>query len=281
MTIKRIATAFSKARASSRAALIPYISAGNPLPESTVPLMHGLVKAGADIIELGIPFSDPMADGPIIQKAAEHAIAQGVGLSSVLSMVNDFRQTDTQTPIVLMGYANPIERMGQAEFVERAAAAGVDGVLVVDYPPEEVVGFGEMLAAHDLAPIFLLAPTSTQARIEAVSHVAKGYVYYVSLRGVTGAGHLDTADVATQLARIREFVSIPVGVGFGIGDALTAAKVAEVADAVVIGSKLIDIMNKASQTCEKGKQTQAAIDAGCAWLSDIRLALEQSARQLA
>lgn len=281
MTIERIANAFSKARASSRAALIPYIAAGNPLPESTVPLMHGLVKAGADIIELGIPFSDPMADGPIIQKAGEHAIAQGVGLSSVLTMVQDFRQTDTETPIVLMGYANPIERMGQAEFVQRAAAAGVDGVLVVDYPPEEVIGFGEMLAAHDLAPIFLLAPTSTQARIEAVSHIAKGYVYYVSLRGVTGAGHLDTADVATQLARIREFVSIPVGVGFGIGDAATAAKVAEVADAVVIGSKLIDIMNKAFQPCEKDKQTQAAIDAGCAWLSDIRLALEQSARQLA
>jgi tryptophan synthase alpha chain len=281
VTIERIATAFSKARASSRAALIPYIAAGNPLPESTVPLMHGLVKAGADIIELGIPFSDPMADGPIIQKAAEHAIAQGVGLSSVLSMVNEFRQTDTETPIVLMGYANPIERMGQAEFVQRAAAAGVDGVLVVDYPPEEVVDFGEMLAEHDLAPIFLLAPTSTQARIEAVSHIAKGYVYYVSLRGVTGAGNLDTADVAIQLARIREFVSIPVGVGFGIGDAVTAAKVAEVADAVVIGSKLIDIMNKAYQPCEKDKQTQAAIDAGCAWLSDIRLALEQSARQLA
>ena len=281
MTIERIATAFSKARASSRAALIPYIAAGNPLPESTVPLMHGLVKAGADIIELGIPFSDPMADGPIIQKAAEHAIAQGVGLSRVLSMVQEFRQTDTETPIVLMGYANPIERMGQAEFVQRAAAAGVDGVLVVDYPPEEVVDFGEMLAEHDLAPIFLLAPTSTQARIEAVSHIAKGYVYYVSLRGVTGAGNLDTADVATQLARIREFVSIPVGVGFGIGDAVTAAKVAEVADAVVIGSKLIDVMNKASQPCEKDKQTQAAIDSGCAWLSDIRLALEQSARQLA
>jgi tryptophan synthase alpha chain len=281
VTIERIATAFSKARASSRAALIPYIAAGNPLPESTVPLMHGLVKAGADIIELGIPFSDPMADGPIIQKAAEHAIAQGVGLSRVLSMVQEFRQTDTETPIVLMGYANPIERMGQAEFVQRAAAAGVDGVLVVDYPPEEVVDFGEMLAEHDLAPIFLLAPTSTQARIEAVSHIAKGYVYYVSLRGVTGAGNLDTADVATQLARIREFVSIPVGVGFGIGDAVTAAKVAEVADAVVIGSKLIDVMNKASQPCEKDKQTQAAIDSGCAWLSDIRLALEQSARQLA
>lgn len=279
MTTERISTAFSKARAASRAALIPYIAAGNPLPESTVPLMHGLVKAGADVIELGIPFSDPMADGPIIQKAAEHAIAQGVGLSRVLSMVKEFRQNDNETPIVLMGYANPIERMGQADFVQRAADAGVDGVLVVDYPPEEVVGFGEMLAAHDLAPIFLLAPTSTQARIEAVSLIAKGYVYYVSLRGVTGAGHLDTEDVARQLARIREHVSIPVGVGFGIGDAATATKVAEVADAVVIGSKLIDVMNKAYQPCEKNQQTQAAIDAGCAWLHDIRLALEQAARQ--
>lgn len=281
MTTARISTAFSKAQAASRAALIPYIAAANPLPESTVPLMHGLVKAGADVIELGIPFSDPMADGPIIQKAAEHAIAQGVGLSSVLAMVETFRQTDTETPIVLMGYANPIERMGQAQFVQRAADAGVDGVLVVDYPPEEVVAFGEMLAAHDMAPIFLLAPTSTEARIEAVSRIAKGYVYYVSLRGVTGAGHLDTADVTKQVARIREYVSIPVGVGFGIADAETAVKVAEVADAVVIGSKLIDVMNKAFQPCEKAQQTEAAIDAGCVWLSEIRLALEQSARQLA
>lgn len=279
MTIERISTALNKAQAASRAALIPYIAAGNPLPESTVPLMHGLVKAGADVIELGIPFSDPMADGPIIQKAAEHAISQGIGLSHVLAMVSEFRQTDSRTPIVLMGYANPIERLGQKTFVERAAQAGVDGVLVVDYPPEEVVDFGRMLAQYDLAPIFLLAPTSTDARIKAVSEIAKGYVYYVSLRGVTGAGHLDTKDVAQQLARIRAYVTIPVGVGFGIADAATAVKVAEVADAVVIGSKLIDIMNKAYQPLDSAQQTEAAITAGCEWLQEIRTALEQSAKQ--
>lgn len=279
MTIERISAALSKAQAASRSALIPYIAAGNPLPESTVPLMHGLVKAGADVIELGIPFSDPMADGPIIQKAAEHAIAQGIGLSHVLAMVSEFRETDAETPIVLMGYANPIERLGQRTFVERAAQAGVDGVLVVDYPPEEVVDFGNMLAEYDLAPIFLLAPTSTDARIKAVSEIAKGYVYYVSLRGVTGAGHLDTNDVAQQLDRIRAHVSIPVGVGFGIGDAATAVKVAEVADAVVIGSKLIDVMNKAYQPMESAQQTEAAITAGCEWLKEIRSALDQAAKQ--
>lgn len=279
MTIERISAALSKAQAASRSALIPYIAAGNPLPESTVPLMHGLVKAGADVIELGIPFSDPMADGPIIQKAAEHAIAQGVGLSHVLAMVSEFRETDAETPIVLMGYANPIERLGQRLFVERAAQAGVDGVLVVDYPPEEVVDFGKMLADYDLAPIFLLAPTSTDARIKAVSEIAKGYVYYVSLRGVTGAGHLNTNDVAQQLDRIRAHVSIPVGVGFGIGDAATAVKVAEVADAVVIGSKLIDVMNKAYQPMESAQQTEAAITAGCEWLKEIRSALDQVAKQ--
>jgi len=279
VTIERISAALSKAQAASRSALIPYIAAGNPLPESTVPLMHGLVKAGADVIELGIPFSDPMADGPIIQKAAEHAIAQGIGLSHVLAMVSEFRETDAETPIVLMGYANPIERLGQRTFVERAAQAGVDGVLVVDYPPEEVVDFGKMLAAYDLAPIFLLAPTSTDARIKAVSEIAMGYVYYVSLRGVTGAGHLDTNDVAQQLDRIRAHVSIPVGVGFGIGDAATAVKVAEVADAVVIGSKLIDVMNKAYQPMESAQQTEAAITAGCEWLKEIRSALDQAAKQ--
>lgn len=279
MTIERISAALSKAQAASRSALIPYIAAGNPLPESTVPLMHGLVKAGADVIELGIPFSDPMADGPIIQKAAEHAIAQGVGLSHVLAMVSEFRETDAETPIVLMGYANPIERLGQRLFVERAAQAGVDGVLVVDYPPEEVVDFGKMLADYDLAPIFLLAPTSTDARIKAVSEIAKGYVYYVSLRGVTGAGHLNTNEVAQQLDRIRAHVSIPVGVGFGIGDAATAVKVAEVADAVVIGSKLIDVMNKAYQPMESAQQTEAAITAGCEWLKEIRSALDQVAKQ--
>jgi tryptophan synthase alpha chain len=279
LSLDRIAQSFARAQEASRAALIPYIAAANPRADSTVPLMHALVKAGADIIELGIPFSDPMADGPIIQRAAEHAIAQGVGLSHVLQMVHDFRQTDSVTPIVLMGYANPIERVGQAAFVQRAASVGVDGVLVVDYPPEEVNEFAQLLAQHDMAPIFLLAPTSTEQRMAAVGKIARGYVYYVSLRGVTGAGHLDTDDVARQLQRIRQHVCIPVGVGFGIADAQSAAKVAEVADAVVIGSKLIDVMNKASSGLSAEKQTQAAVQAGHAWLKDIRHALDRVVKQ--
>jgi tryptophan synthase alpha chain len=279
VTTERISRAFEKAKAASRAALIPYIAAGNPLADSTVPLMHALVDAGADVIELGIPFSDPMADGPIIQRAAEHAISQGVGLAAVLKMVEQFRTQDKETPIVLMGYANPIERMGQREFVERAASAGVDGVLVVDYPPEEMSSFGGLLADHKMAPIFLLAPTTTDARIAAVGAIAKGYVYYVSLRGVTGAGHLDTEDVARQVQKIRQFVSIPVGVGFGIGDAATAAKVAQVADAVVIGSKLIDVMTKAAQSVPHEQKTSTAANAGHAWLKEIRTALDQVVRQ--
>lgn len=279
MSIAKITSAFEQASSQRRAALIPYIAAGNPLPESTVPLMHQLVAAGADVIELGVPFSDPMADGPIIQRAAEHAIAQGVGLKDVLKVVAEFRQTDEQTPIVLMGYANPIERMGQEAFVQRAADAGVDGVLVVDYPPEEASQFVELLAKHDMAPIFLLAPTSTDERVAAVGKLAKGYVYYVSLRGVTGAGHLDTDEVASQLAKIRQHVTIPVGVGFGIGDAQTASRVAEVADAVVIGSKLIDVMNKASQSLPLEQQTDAAVKAGHDWLAGIRHALDQVNKQ--
>jgi tryptophan synthase alpha chain len=279
LSLDRIAQSFARAQEASRAALIPYIAAANPRVDSTVPLMHALVKAGADIIELGIPFSDPMADGPIIQRAAEHAIAQGVGLSHVLQMVDEFRQTDAVTPIVLMGYANPIERVGQAAFAQRAASVGVDGVLVVDYPPEEAHEFAQLLAQHDMAPIFLLAPTSTEQRMAAVGQIARGYVYYVSLRGVTGAGHLDTDDVARQLQRIRQHVSIPVGVGFGIADAQSAAKVAEVADAVVIGSKLIDVMNKASSGLSADKQTQAAVQAGHAWLKDIRHALDRVVKQ--
>ena len=275
MSIDKISTAFANTAAQGRAALIPYIAAGNPLPDSTVPLMHALVKAGADVIELGVPFSDPMADGPIIQRAAEHAIAQGIGLKDVLEMVREFRQGDEQTPIVLMGYANPIERMGQAEFVSRAAKAGVDGVLVVDYPPEEAGDFAALLVAHDMAPIFLVAPTSTDQRIAAVGQLAKGYVYYVSLRGVTGAAHINTDEVAEQLTRIRKHVSIPVGVGFGISDADSASRVAQVADAVVIGSKLIDQMTKAWQTVPKAQQTEAAVSAGHDWLHGIRVALDQ------
>jgi len=281
VSISKITKAFERSASEQRAALIPYIAASNPLPASTVPLMHQLVAAGADVIELGVPFSDPMADGPIIQRAAEHAIAQGVGLKDVLKMVAEFRESDQDTPIVLMGYANPIERMGQEAFAKQAAAAGVDGVLVVDYPPEEAAPFVELLDRYDMAPIFLLAPTSTNERVAAVGRLAKGYVYYVSLRGVTGAGHLDTDDVAIQLAKIRQHVTIPVGVGFGIGDADTASRVAEVADAVVIGSKLIDVMNKAWQPLQVEQQTQAAISAGHDWLKHIREALEKVTKQAA
>jgi tryptophan synthase alpha chain len=226
----RIAAAFARAAQEQRAALIPYIAAGNPLPATTVPLMHALVKAGADVIELGIPFSDPMADGPVIQRAAEHAISQGVGLKHVLAMVTEFRKQDAVTPIVLMGYANPIENIGQQAFAEQAELAGVDGVLTVDYPPEEIDDFVSLLGKHHIAPIFLLAPTSTEARIEAVGKIARGYVYYVSLNGVTGAGHLDTTDVASRLKGIRKHVSLPVGVGFGISDAQSAQRISLVAE---------------------------------------------------
>jgi tryptophan synthase alpha chain len=270
----RIAAAFDRAAQQQRAALIPYIAAGNPLPETTVPLMHALVKAGADVIELGIPFSDPMADGPVIQRAAEHAIAQGIGLRHVLGMVAEFRQHDQVTPIVLMGYANPIENLGQQAFAEQAEKAGVDGLLTVDYPPEEIDDFVGLLNKHHIAPIFLLAPTSTQARIQAVGKIARGYVYYVSLNGVTGAGHLDTADVAMRLKGIRQHVALPVGVGFGISDAKSAQSISLVADAVVIGSKLIDTMTKASAGLPKEQQSQAAIDAGAGWLAGIRQAID-------
>lgn len=270
----RIAAAFERAAQHQRAALIPYIAAGNPLPESTVPLMHALVKAGADVIELGIPFSDPMADGPVIQRAAEHAIAQGIGLRHVLAMVAEFRKQDEITPIVLMGYANPIENIGQQSFAEQAEAAGVDGLLTVDYPPEEIHDFVGLLNKHNIAPIFLLAPTSTQERIRAVGQIARGYVYYVSLNGVTGAGHLDTADVAKRLKGIREHVALPVGVGFGISDAKSAQSISLVADAVVIGSKLIDTMAKASAGLPRAEQSQAAIEAGANWLAGIRQAMD-------
>jgi tryptophan synthase alpha chain len=275
VTTQRINDALANATQAQRAALIPYISAGNPRADSTVTLMHALVRAGADVIELGVPFSDPMADGPVIQRAAEHAIAQGIGLRNVLSAVCEFRRDDLNTPVVLMGYANPIERLGQGKFVEQAAQAGVDGVLVVDYPPEESVEFAQLLEAHQMAPIFLLAPTSTEARMAAVAKMARGYVYYVSLRGVTGAGHLDTEEVASQLQKIRQHIHIPVGVGFGIADAQSASRVAEVADAVVIGSKLIDVMTKAWQSVEPDQQTQVAVQAGHDWLRGIRDALDQ------
>ena len=235
--MSRIAAAFE--RRGKRAALIPFVTAGDPHPKDTVAVMHALAQGGADVIELGVPFSDPMADGPVIQRSSERALKHHVSLKDVLAMVREFRRTDDATPVVLMGYANPIERMGLATFVKDATAAGVDGVLIVDYPPEESGPWLEALEGSPLDPIFLLSPTSTDKRIELVSKIARGYIYYVSLKGVTGAANIDTSDVEAMLARIRKHTKVPVGVGFGIRDAATAGRVARVADAVVIGSRIV------------------------------------------
>ncbi|MDB5847543.1 MAG: tryptophan synthase subunit alpha [Rhodoferax sp.] len=244
--MSRIAATFAQLKADARKALIPYVTAGFPFADVTPELMHGMVAAGADVIELGIPFSDPMADGPVIQKAGDKALAFGIGMVQVLDMVRGFRQQDSKTPVVLMGYANPVERydqrFGADAFIRDAAEAGVDGVLIVDYPPEECVDFAAKLRARDMDLIFLLAPTSTDARMRQVAEVASGYVYYVSLKGVTGAGTLDTAAVEAMLPRIRAHVQVPVGVGFGIRDAATAQAIGRVADAVVIGSKIIQLI---------------------------------------
>ena len=256
-------------RETRRTALIPYVTTGDPSLASTLPIMQALVRAGADVIELGVPFSDPMADGPVIQRASERALAQHVSLSNVIDVVAQFRKGDATTPVVLMGYANPIEAMGVKAFADRAKAAGVDGVLVVDYPPEEATEFAKVMDAHGIAPIFLLAPTTPEARIEDVARFARGYVYYVSLKGVTGAGHLDTSDVARKLAEIRRHVKLPVGVGFGIRDPESARAIAAHADAVVIGSRII-------QEIESGPAAEAASRAG-AWLGTIRAALDQRA----
>ena len=237
--MSRIQGRFEALGKAKRKALIPYITAGDPHPSLTVPLMRALVEAGADIIELGVPFSDPMADGPVVQRAGERALKHGVGLSSVLSMVKEFRKSDGATPIVLMGYANPIEAMGVDKFVAAAKDAGVDGVIVVDYPPEECEQFAARARQAGMDPIFLLAPTSTEQRIQEVARVGSGYLYYVSLRGVTGAGHIDLADVAAHIPKIRAATQLPIGVGFGIRDAESARRVAQTADAVVIGSRII------------------------------------------
>ncbi|GIZ52413.1 tryptophan synthase alpha chain [Noviherbaspirillum aridicola] len=252
--------------AAGRKGLIPFITAGDPAPELTVPLMHALVAGGADIIELGVPFSDPMADGPVIQRASERALANGVCLKQVLQFVREFRGTDQETPVVLMGYANPIERMGAQQFVDAAAQAGVDGVLVVDYPPEECEEFAGLLARQKLDPIFLLAPTSTEERIAQVGKIASGYVYYVSLKGVTGSGHLDLEAVAGKIPEIKKHVKVPVGVGFGIRDAETARAIASVSDAVVIGSRIIQEL--------ENTQRENAVQAVQTFISGIRKALD-------
>lgn len=273
--MNRLAERFGRLRAAKRAALVPYITAADPRPRDTVALMHVLVEAGADVVELGVPFSDPMADGPVIQAACERALKHGVGLADVLDMVAEFRRGDAETPVVLMGYANPIEAMTPSRFAERAAEAGVDGVIVVDLPPEEAQAEG-MLDAFESAgvdPIFLLAPTTSEERIQRICAAARGFVYYVSLKGVTGAGHFDAAEVATRLASVRRHTPLPIAVGFGIKDAASAAAVAEVADAVVVGSALVDVIARHGD----GKEGEACRAAVASFLRPLRAALEAGA----
>jgi tryptophan synthase alpha chain len=264
--VSRIQARFEALRKAGRKALILFVTAGDPEPALTVPLMHALVESGADILELGVPFSDPMADGPVIQRASERALAQGVTLRDVLGMVREFRGRDADTPLVLMGYANPVEAMGVETFVAQAKAAGVDGVIVVDYPPEECEQFSALAKRNGIDPIFLLAPTSTERRIAEVARVGSGFIYYVSLTGVTGAAHLDVAGVLARLPQIRAATGLPIGVGFGIRDAESARRIAQGADAVVIASRLI-------QELEAGAPAQALARAR-AFVRPIRQALD-------
>lgn len=262
--MSKIQATFERLQAQGRKALIPFVTAGDPDPKLTVPLMHTLVEAGADIIELGVPFSDPMADGPTIQRASERALVKGVSLRQVLEMVANFRADNNETPVVLMGYANPIEAMGVDTFAAAAFDAGVDGVLVVDYPPEESADFAKAMQANALDPIFLLAPTSTEERVAMVSELASGYVYYVSLKGVTGSAQLDVEAVAKRIPEIHAAVGVPVGVGFGIRDAQTAGAIARFADAVVVGSRIIEEIEKApaDELCARVKTLVADLRRG-------------------
>ena len=264
--MSRIANTFATLKQQGRKALIPFVTAGDPYPDVTVELMLAMADAGADVIELGVPFSDPMADGPVIQRAGERALKHKVGLRQVLDYVRQFRAKNDATPVVLMGYANPVERYGIDAFVADAKTAGVDGVLIVDYPPEECGDFAAALKKAGLDLIFLLAPTSTESRIKHIGELASGYVYYVSLKGVTGAGHLNTDAVAQAVPRIREHVKIPVGVGFGIRDSQTARAVAAHSDGVVIGSRLVELL-------EVQPRDNVALT-GAQFIHEIRTALD-------
>ena len=265
--MSRIPACFTALQKQGRKALIPFITAGDPDPDLTLPLLHALVAGGADIVEIGVPFSDPMADGPTIQRASERALKHGMSLHRVLDIVRDFRRENAATPVVLMGYANPIEAYGPAAFARDAQTAGVDGVLVVDYPPEECGEFTALLKQHQIDPIFLLAPTSTNHRFGEVAALGSGYIYYVSLKGVTGSGHLDFDEIARRIPLIRAAVGMPVGVGFGIRDAASAARIGAVADAVVIGSRIIEEI-------ENSPRDQAA-QRITAFMAGIRAALDR------
>ncbi len=272
--MSRIAGCFERLKQQGRKALVPYIVVGDPSLEATVPLMHELVANGADIIELGVPFSDPMSEGPVIQLAHERALANGASLRDALDAVRAFRERDTETPVLLMGYANPVEHMGYAAFADAAAAAGLDALLTVDIPPEEVAGVNAELHRVGMDNIFLVAPTTPDARIDRIVDQASGFIYYVSLKGVTGAGHLDIDDVTAQLARIRSRSELPIAVGFGIRDAASARSIAAIADGVVVGSALISAM---AGSLEDGADQQAAQAAATALLAEIRTGVDSAA----
>ena len=266
--MSRIKARFEQRLSAGGKLLIPYITAGDPRPETTVPLMHGMVAAGADIIELGVPFSDPMAEGPVIQKAMERALEFGTSLTDVLQMVAEFRKIDTETPVIVMGYLNPIEVMGYSDFANKAVAAGVDGVLTVDIPPEEADDYIKLLKNKGLAPIFLVAPTTDANRMELIAKSGGGFIYYVSVKGVTGAGHLDTDEVADKVTQIKSIADLPVGVGFGINNADSAKRIAKVADAVVVGSAIVRRIEENAQ--DSGKINSEV----CSFIQDLRNALD-------
>jgi tryptophan synthase alpha chain len=270
--MSRIQTRFERLREQGRTALIPFITAGDPSPGLTLELMHRMVEAGADLIELGVPFSDPIADGPVIQRATERALAQGVSLRDVLGIVRRFRETDDQTPVVLMGYLNPIEVMGSAAFAEAAREAGMDGALIVDVPPEESHELVDAMKAQDLDLVYLLAPTSDAERIQAIAEVASGFVYYVSVKGVTGASNLDVGEVAGKLEAIRARIALPVGVGFGIRDAVTAAQVAQIADAVIVGSALVGRIEALAEQAQVDRIPTVIGD----FLGELRAAIDEA-----
>ena len=268
--MSKIQAVFADLKKAGKKGLIPFITAGDPDPASTVEFMHALVRGGANILELGFPFSDPMADDPVIQRSAERALAKGVTLRQCLAMVQQFRQADSPSPVVLMGYVNPVEQMGADHFAQQAKDAGVDGVLIVDYPPEECIDFAALMRVAGIDPIFLLAPTSAQERIDAAAKAASGYLYYVSLRGVTGAAHLSTQDVASIIPAIRATTAIPIAVGFGIRDAASARAVSHLADAVVIGSRIIQLLE---ESCQGGDRS-AAVQSLENFMREIRVALD-------
>jgi len=272
--MSRIKSCFAQLKENNKKALVPYVAAGDPNPEITLDLMHAMVKSGADIIELGVPFSDPMADGPVIQKASERALIYGTSLSDVLDVIKSFREVNNETPVVLMGYLNPIEVMGYDVFAKAAYEAGVDGVLTVDIPPEEALTYIPALKEFDLDPIFLLSPTTTKERMKLICNYASGFIYYVAVKGVTGTSALNTDEVAKRLEIIKEVTDLPVGVGFGIKNAETAAAIGQVSEAVVVGSALVSLIEQNAHALSNAEGNQKIIKEISQVLLSMRTALD-------